>query len=570
MKHVLDLPFAADELKEKYSLKTIKGGYSLYAGVLLPKELRPYKSLDFSYTRWLEDEANAHVSTPEKEGRPRVLTPEQEVAIAQIVEAYQLEASGFILNQKQGFQKELIALASTAAMAKTLGVKSWDEGANKAKLLIVTSKSMIPHWRKHLKSLPVVTAMARPLIITPNQLSKLLMAPPAARLTAKKSSKERSTARNGVPTVDWNFIIFDDPFTLGVYPNSALAASAAAVAKLQKEYVKGHSPFVISLTQKMSFNPLDYSLMARIISTGVDKTSSVGPNEWGKFLLKNKYAVKETPKGFVWMGDPPKRGPESKILTQEQVIAIAARDAKNFSNALAASAYIKLPDEKTDKYFIQALPIELRGSHKLAYENIWKDLKNWLNRHLMNTDPEGYAKQVARYHWRVNELKKEYIFDLVVDLLEKEQDVVVKTPTIETIGYYAEKLAKKRIPFGTVTSLNEKEHFAEIERFNQDRCRVLLTTDTINENRPPITKKAALILTDALELASFSREALDFWETKPEVIYTPYLESTLEERIHSEVLSEEATFNSYNVNPVTIEKIYRRSAAVTTPPNRMS
>lgn len=570
MKHVLDLPFGAEEMKEKYGLKTIKGGFSLYSGVLLPRDLRPYKSEDFSYTRWLEDEANAHVSVPDRVGTPPLFTEAQQASMEKLTKAYERGEAGAILLEAHGRERELVALQSLAAMAKSLGAQPWEDDANKAKLLIVTSKGMMAHWRHSIKRMPVVTALMRPLIITPSQLNKLLMAPPAARLTAKKSSKERSTARNGVPTVDWNFIVFDDVFELGAYPSSATAASAVAVAKLNKSYNKTTSPFSLFLINHLEDDPLAYSVMSKVLSRALSKDASITPQAWAAFAKEKGFAVRDTDKGFIWMGNPPKRGPESKILTAAQAKAVAVRDTDKLRATLKASSLVELSKPVQENFVIDQIPLDIRGGHKVLYENIWKDLRTWLNRNLMNTDPEGYARQIARYFWRVNDLKKDYVLELASDLVASGTQVFLKVPTIEAVNHHAEKLTKKRISFVTLTAQNEDDHEAMMEAFDEGEAKMLLATDYLSEPTVPMNVIPTVILTDAQMLSNFARDYAGLFRKQPHVVYLPYVERTIEEALLNLLLSEEVVSDSYNVTPFALEKLFRITAAKTIPPNRMS
>lgn len=569
MKHVLDLPFGADELKEKYGLKTIKGGYALYSGVLLPRELRPYKAEDFSYIRWLEDEANAHVSVPDRQGRAQDLTLEEENIVDQVVQAYSKGSAGFILEEKAGHVHEKLALYSVAAMTKTMGNKPWDDDSNKAKLLIVTSKSMVAHWRETLKTLPVVSALARPLIITPSQLNKLLMAPAAARIAAKKSTKERSTARNGVPTIDWNFVIFDQPNTYGDYPQSALASSAAAVAKLNKAYSKASTPFTLFLVNHIKRDPLSLSLMAKVMSPALEKGKQVLPLQWATFLKDQGFAVRNTSKGFVWMGDPPKRGPESKILTSAQASAIGRRDSLRVAKLLETSPFARIPASPSS-FPIEVMPLDIRGTHKVLYSSIWGDLKTWLNRHPMNTDPEGYAQQIARYFWRVNEVKKDYIFDLVTDRVELGEQVYLKVHTLEAVAHYSEKLTKKKISHGIMGSQNEKDHGDMLKAFASGRAQVLIVTDFLAVPERPVPVAATVVLTDVQMLSTLRKDYSTFMSEPPLMVYLPFIEKSIEESILALYLPSTGEGNGYNVEGLAMEKLLRIAAAKTTPPNRMS
>lgn len=569
MKHVLDLPWGDDALKEKYGLKTIKGGYSLYSGVLLPRDLRPFRSEDFSFTRWSEDESNAHVSVPDKAGKSFTPTEQQLDAGRQILETYQKGSPGFLLATPRGSGKKLAALNGVAMIAKQQGYKPWDEGTNKAKLLIVTSKTAIPTWRETLKRYPVATALTRPLIVSHNQLSKLLMAPPSARLSAKRSTKSKLTSRNGVPTIDWDFIIFDEAHFLKNYPKNPHSASAAAVAKLNRKYSKEDSPFVIFSTATPGKSPLDFSLQSKLLSPGFPRGGEVFPKDWVSFLVERGFSLGDTSRGKVWLGEPPSRGPLAK-QSPATTAAIVTKDTGKLARALKAAPGILGGSGKSTGVKHIPLPVELKGSHKLAYSNIWGDFQKWLNRNLMNSDPEGYAQQSARYSWRANSLKKEYIFDIVLDVLEGGSQVYLKVPTLDAVAYYHEKLADKKVVSATLTAHNEDDAEAALELFKSGVARVLIVTDFLTDEEYSLGVSPVVVLTDVTMIPSFYFERERFFADRGLVVYLPYLEKTLEEHLLGLFVDVGENKARVTASPLLVEKLFRTTAARNIPPNRMS
>jgi hypothetical protein len=571
MKHVLDIPWGADELKEKYSLKAMRGGFMIYTGVLLPRELRPFRSEDFTLNRWNEDEANAHVSVPDK-GDINYQAREDQKRVAQkIVDFYNANKPGVLIADEEGSGKKITLLLAIAQIARERGIQPWDDGANKAKLLIVAPKSALPSWRRTLKGFPLITAMARPLIITPAGMSKLLMAPAAARIAAKKVTKTRATARNGKPTIDWDFIILDQAHQLNNYP-SPLPANAALLAKLNQEYTKGKTPFVLYSTPTPGSSPLHFHLMSKILAPALNASKEITPLEWENFLIGKGVNLFPTAKGNIWLGIPPMRGPGSKELTPIQTKAAAKKDLELLINALKdpKTPFVKDLTPSTSTLFI-SLPIEPKGSHKLAYKEQWEEFKTWLNRHLMGSDPIGYAQEVARYSRRVNNLKQEYILDFITDSLEtNESRIYLKLPTLESVTYFEEKLLGKKIMTASLTSQNEDEASKNIAAFEEGDAQVLLVTDFLKRDIPNLTFIPKVILTEALMVPAFLKEQKLLFPSKPTLVYVPFIEKTIEEEIIKLFINQETGNSEITGDALTVEKLYRITAAKNPKPNRMS
>lgn len=557
MKHVLDLPWsAADDLKEKYALKAIKGGYMLYTGVLLPRELRPFKSEDFSYTRWVEDEANAHVSTPEKGLSKIILSSNEENIADKIVKQYTVGKSGIVLKGSFGSSIENISIMSASMISHERGIQPWDDGVNKSKLLVVTEKSLIPLWRMKLRNLPVATAMTRPLIISHEHLNKLLMAPPSARISQKQSVKTRLTVNNGVPTIDWDVIIFDN---ISGYPRSKAAIN---VAKLNKQYVKDRSPFVIFMLTEALKSPFDNILASKVLSDGIKSGAIVSPNEWGRFLKDEKFGVINDPKSnYIWLGLPPKRGFGSKEVSRDEAKLIHDHDLSRLKNAYKSlDTVFEINDPVYDNKYVP-IPIELNGAHKNAYSEIWdNEFKPWLNRYLMNTDVEGYQHQSNRYRWRVNMLKETYVLSFIQNLLNiSDKSIYLKVATPEAATAYLELCKKKKIKAGIVIN-NESSSFDDFINRNH---RVAIVA-SLPETAEVFNDEPYVILVDSLLIKSFEQDQEQVFPGTDLTVFVPFVERTLEEKVIEIYLSD--VENKLN----KLERLYRLTAAKSTPPNRMS
>lgn len=104
MIHTLELPWGFKHPDVQY-WKNHK--IHVYRGTILPPELRPYRSEDFSYARWQEDELNKMVMPPEKSSVSFTPREHQLEAAKKIIKAYQQGWRGFLEADKTGLGKGL-------------------------------------------------------------------------------------------------------------------------------------------------------------------------------------------------------------------------------------------------------------------------------------------------------------------------------------------------------------------------------------------------------------------------------------------------------------------------------
>lgn len=105
MYHVLDIDFRHPKVSYWKDKKI-----NVYKGSpLLPPDLQPYRSKDFSYQRWQEDELNGMVLTPETGKTKFSLREHQVEASKKILGAYSKKERGFLEADKTGLGKALSA-----------------------------------------------------------------------------------------------------------------------------------------------------------------------------------------------------------------------------------------------------------------------------------------------------------------------------------------------------------------------------------------------------------------------------------------------------------------------------
>lgn len=490
----------------------------------------------------------------------------------------------------------LSTLAGISAIAKRegFGVK------NKGLLLIVCPKSVIPHWRNTIHNYPVSSAFLRVMIINYQQLNKLLTAPPNARVGKKKTTKNRQKARKGTPTINWNYIIFDEAHYLKNYPKSAVSMLASNVAQLEKPYVKNVSPFVVYATATPGATPLNLSIMAGIIAPLIDeKGNNVTPSSWGEFLYKHGFAVTKGSNGWIWASPPWKtkgtdEDPEKKRKYDIDVAKtrkLQRRDSQRIGRSLLKkeAPFIKRSPKDIAGWPEQQvipLPITLDYKQRPYYEEAWTRFRNFLNLAPARRDPKTSLVENLRYRQKASLLKVDSATDFIVDMVESGNQVYVSCEFIETIERYKENLSKKKIRVGEISGRNVEERNAIRQQFQRGEIDVVLCTvvegislhsgETLSDGTKATSATRVTVIHDVRQNSLANMQALGRAHRDGEnsVAYFPYIENSVDEKIIESYTNKTSNMNSMMGEELEsaemYERIFREAAARTTPPNRLS
>lgn len=571
----------------------------VYKGAILPAELRPYASEDFSYSRWREDELNGMVMPPEKGAVKFTPKPHQVDAAKKIYKTYMTSGRGFLLGDKTGLGKTLAALAGVTAIAKQEGFGA----KNKGKLLIVCPKGVIPQWRQTLHNYPVSTALLRVMIINYQQLSKLLQAPPSARVAKKASTKKRQTARKGKPTVEWDYIIFDEAHYLKNYPSSATSVAASNVAQLENKYRKGVEPFVIYSTATPGASPLNFACMSGFIApliSNKEAAKQVTPSGWGGFLEKEGFAVTKGASGaYNWVTIPwLSKAKKNDVLEQQKVQAsvrkakmIQRKDAQRIGKALIkpnAPFIMRSPKDIAGWPEQQLIPypIELTVKQRPFYEEAWTRFRKFLNLTPTHKDPKTALVENLRYRQKSSLLKVDSMVDTVADFVEAGNQVFIAVEFMDTIDRYMELLTKKNIKVNEISGRNVNEREQERLRFQRGEVDVVLCTVAegislhAGETLPDGTKATMtprVTILHSVRSNNLENEQLlgrSHRSGQNSVAYLPYIEKTIEEKVIASYANKTANMRSMtgssDDDAEMLERLFREAAARTTPPNRLS
>lgn len=491
MSRYLELPWAeAQYFKKKYAgvLKPRGGSVFIFSGRVLPEELKPYATQDFSHARWLEDDSRgkAGLAPLPTQKAPERFTPrphQKEAAVA-ILQAYRKGWPGFLEADKTGLGKTLSTLAGVTLTAREAGFTA----ERKATLLVVCPKGVMPVWRQTLQSYPSATTYLRVMVLNYQQLNKLLQAPAAAKKAKTSRTKNRKTAQQGRTLIPWNYIIFDEGHKLKNYPSSSTSMAAVSVASLNEPYKRGSSPYVIYSTATPGSSPLNFAVMANWLSLLVSgRKQQATPASWGAFLEKQGFAVKKGKAGYSWISNPwwgksddPRE--QAKLKAAEAEVKRKQRaDALRIGQALKdpqAPFIMRAPTDIAgwpEQQFIP-LPLELAPEQMTVYQQAWSAFRQFLRLTPSKRDPQGALVQNLRYRQKASLLKVDAMIENIMDFLEAGNQVFISVEFIETLDKYKEALEAKGVKVSELSGRLTEERTRERLKFQRGLTQVALCT----------------------------------------------------------------------------------------------
>lgn len=550
--HVLDIPWGMRHPGVHYDKLT---KVSVYEGTNLPPMLEDYGSEDFSYQRWIEDDANGSIKPPQRGANLFTPRDHQKVAAKCIFEAYRDGWSGFLEADKTGLGKTLSTLTGLAYIVSK--DPRFGEGKRLPKLLVVCPKRVIPVWRNTLRAFPLAGMKMRVMVTNYQSLQKLIQPPRDTHTKKKKRTKDRYIAAKGKPRVNWDFVIFDESHYLKNYPSSTVSLMAANIAKLEEPYTRGKSPFVISATATPGATPLNFATMApwlsQLLSSKKDK-QSVAPSAWGEFLESIGFAVTEGKIGWNWAvlpfygkdaDDPKIRRAYTKKF--QEVKARQREDAGRIGEALkteGAPFIMRSPKDIAGwpEQQVIPLPIELDQDGRATYKEAWARFRDFLRLPPAKQDSQAKMVEALRYRQKSSLLKVPSLVEQVIAWVEEGYQVYVSCEFIETLEKYGEALEKAKIPYVTATGATKDVEVPRLQ-FQTGKAKVVLSTllegvsfhskeqlpdGTLATAAPRITLMQDLRQNNLSNEQAFGRCHRD---GENSLLYIPFIANTVDERI---------------------------------------
>lgn len=552
---VLDLPWGERTPKVKYRPDK---KVHVYEGTILPQKLKPYRCDDFSYGRWQEDEMNRVIQYPIQSDTQFTLKDHQKEAAKKILNAYDSGWPGFLEADKTGLGKTLSVLAGITLIARKQGYSR----KRPAKVLIVCPLSVIPQWRMTIRNYSGSLNYIRPLIINYQQLSKLQETPPNASVVKKRKTKKRITAKNGQPTIDWDFVVFDESHKLKNYPSSAVSHSSEKIAQLGKKYIKGRSPFVIFSTATPGSSPLHFSLLSGILSKLINPNLNeyITPKKWGQFLADNNFHVTKNKNGWAWAqfinfdknsSNPIKRQKYEQQLNES--ILKQRKDARRIGLALKERTAPFIMRKPTDiagwpEQQIITIPTVLDHKGLAKYKMIWNEFRSWLRMNPTANDSQSAFTERLRYRQKSSLLKVDPMVIFVDQLVEAGYQVYISCAFIETVDLYKTKLSAKNIKVSEVSGRitnngSEQLRKQEILKFQKGITNVIISTVTegvsfhaneiLEDGTKATSNDRVTIIHDLRENDLDNEQALGraHRDGQNSIAYIPYIENTIDEKV---------------------------------------
>lgn len=584
--YLLDIPFGTFAPKGVTYDRTKKVHF--YKGAGLPEDLRHYSSEDFSYTRWLEDDMNGRVLPPKKGSSKFSPRDHQKDAARAIKRAYDTNWRGFLLADKTGLGKTLSTLVGLSVVAKAEGFTP----KNKANVLIVCPKGVIPQWRHTLHNYPIATSLMRPMVLNYQQLNKLLHQPAAAKKAKKTKTKNRAVATNGKPKHKWDFVVFDEAHSLKNYPSSGTSLAACSVASLNKPYRKGQAPFVIFSTATPGASPLNFAVMAGIIAPLISnrpEAKKVTPDTWGDFLHQEGFAVKKGKFTWSWAtnpwfgkdsDDPRERARYERAVAENK--KVQRKDTQKIGRGLKkpnAPFIMRSPSDLAGWPEQQFIPTPLKMTPKQVpiYEEAWTTFRTWLRLTPAKSDPKGALVQMLRYRQKASLLKVEPMVDQVIDWVENGHQVFISVEFIETLERYKTELEKAGITVAEISGRNSADREDERLKFQKGEAKVVLCTVVAgislhsNETLPDGTKATSTprisVISDVRQNNLDTAQACGRGHRDGEnsLTYFPYLEDTVDERVIFSFVNKQSNLNSMmgasQAEAEELERLFREAAS---------
>lgn len=580
---VVELPWGAP----RPSSLRFDGGRKVwvYEGDHLPAGLVPYRSQEFSRQRWIEDDLNKKISPVIQTDTVFTPKPHQVEAARKIAKSYDAGWSGFLLADKTGIGKTLSGLAGIALTAKNRGFT----GSKKAKVLVVCPKSVIPQWRQTLRAYKGAHVHLRVMVLNYQQLDKLLKPPPASKDAKRAKTKRRQNARDGIPKINFDFVVFDEAHKLKNYPSSNVSLAAVNVAQLNKPYAKGTSPFVIFSTATPGSTPLNLAPMSGFLSQLLKPglKTAVTPQRWGDFLVANGFAVKKTKAGYSWASLPwatKDQTPQEKASYERAVAkakAIQRKDTARIGKALIskdAPFIMRAPKDIAGwpEQQVVPVPVELTNEQRVIYNEAWSRFRKWLRLTPPKSDPKGALVEQLRYRQKTSILRTDTIAELTANWVEEGKQVYISCEFIETVDSLKEHLKAAKIPVAEISGRTTDQREQQRLLFQTGKAPVILSTVVegislhAGETLPDGTKA-----TDAeriTAIADLRQNPLDAIQTlgrahrdgQNSLAYIPYLEKTVDEKIVdsfvNKVINTEVMTGKKLEDAVELEDIFRSAA----------
>lgn len=526
-----------------------------YVGSQLPDELKQYKSDDYSFERWVEEEVNGTFTPPisNKSMSPR---PHQQVAIDKIDKTSKRGFKGFIVADNVGLGKTISSLEGASKTATTLGFSK----KQPASTLIVCPKSVIPHWRNALRALGVDNL--RVVVINYDRLKKLLTIPSTAQTAKTTRTKNKRISNSGNPVIRWDIIIADESHKLKNYEESQRAKAFERIARYMEK--TADAPYIIYNSATIGQTPVDLGYMAPLIGQMVGKTGLTMKN-YSQWLVEAGFNVKPRKVGVAWVeakpSDTPARRKEIQELQQQDITRL-----RQILFSPNSPSIRRNPEDIVGWPEVNRIPqpYDLDSKERVLYTQAWLEFRKFLKLNPRGKNPQGALAAQTRYRQKASLVMAPHTLEFALDLLDNGLQVAVSVEFMETLELLRVGFEKHGYEVAEFSGANSAMREQERLSFQKGQKQVILFTveegvsfhagEQLPDGSNATSTPRATIIHD-IRYSSISCSQIEgrcHRDGQAATVYYPYANKTVQNRIVTTMITRMANMRNLSGDDASI------------------
>ena len=461
---MLDVPFelrlAAQAAGSRYNGAI---GSQVYVGRSLPAGLAAFRSKPFSWERWREDDLNGQRDLSDLLDHDGVVYEPRDYqweAIEAAEAAIEAGRVGFLLGDEVGGGKTISAVGS-AKNALALSPRR-PGGFPPSKVLIITMKSALPHWRRTLQRMPEATAGMRAATINWESLKRLLVAPPSAFRAKTTRTKNKKIAAEGTPAEAFDVVIADESHRL----RDLTSQTSQAFDKISRD------AFLLWASATAGQTPLELaylrSLLAQVTGARVEDL-----DDFEQWCIEQGIGIRRGAYGrWEWISEGADRERDKRLMHRLLYEAGPCGPPAGIR---------RVPEDIQGWPKIQrvAYPVALDSEAKGLYEKAWTDFRRQMDLASRGKDPTNGMVAKLRFRQKCSLLRAPATASFVREMLENGRQVAVSSEFLESLWTIEEELGKAGVVCSVIHGeITGDEREAERLAFQRGERRVCLFTVT--------------------------------------------------------------------------------------------
>lgn len=405
-------------------------------------------------------------------------------------------------------------------------------------ILVVSPLAVVPHWRRTLHGVGAEGSGSRICVINYDRLKTLLAAPRSASKAKRRSTKNRRTAREGTPIVDWDVVVFDEAHQLR-NPDSQRSQAAARLAKYGSP--AREAPFVLWMSATAGHNPTELSYLGPLLAQ-VTRSRASDLRDFGPWLEREGFHVTQNPRwgGWEWTEDKAGRGQD------------VARLARMLFAGATPVALRRLPTQISGWPQIQRvlLPVELGAASSVLYAAAWTEFRTQMRLASKGRDPKkGLAAQL-RFRQKASLLRVPGTVGHIETLLDNGHQVAVSAQFLETVDALRDQLAAAGVPVTVLDGRHPELREHNRLLFQRGGAKVALFTpvegfslhagETLPDGSAGSGARRSLIVHDPRYsgIQSIQIEGRTHRDGQSATVFYPFAEGTVEEKVLTALLDK--------------------------------